>query len=467
MSWASSEARRLEGDRLQAQGQYEQALACYQQAIALEPANIYALNNMAVLLVEHNGAQDAEELCRRALSMRGDLAELHYNLGRALAKQERFHEAIAAYEHALDLAPNMAEAYNMLGNAWRALGIIDKAERCYRQAVSLKPESAEFRVNRGLTALLQGRYEEGFADFERRFALAAVHLPPLPRGRPWHGEPLRGRTLLVRFEGGFGDTLHFLRYLTPIRAAGARVLLECQPELARLLSWCADADAVISAVRPNPPSEPFDFHVSLLSLPYHLWKTHGSLSQSVPYIKAPPKLERAWREKLTQKSDGLRVGVVWAGNPYYPNDKKRSCPIERFSSLFEVAEAAFYSLQKGGASEYAQPILRQWGVQDLSQELRDFADTAAAIAALDLVISVDTAVAHLAGAMGKPVWVLLPFSPDWRWGMTGGTTVWYPSMRLFRQTQRDDWQGVLEQVADQLRADLKSKDGLRPTSAAP
>jgi tetratricopeptide (TPR) repeat protein len=464
VSWASSEERRLEGDRLRAQGQHKQALACYRQAIALESANIYALNNMAVLLLEHSEAQEAEALCRRALSMRDDLAELHYNLGRALAVQERFPEAIAAYEQALALAPNMAEAYNMLGNVWRALGAIDKAECCYRQAASLKPESAEFQVNRGLTALLQGRYEEGFGDFERRLELAAVNLPPLSQGRPWHGEPLRERTILVRFEGGFGDTLHFLRYLTPLRATGARVLLECQPELARLLSWCADADAVLPAMRPAPPPAPFDFHVSLLSLPYHLWKTHGALSQSIPYIKAPPKLGPVWQDKLAPKGDTLHVGIVWAGNPRYPNDKRRSCPLEYISPLFEVAGVTFYSLQKGEAAERAQPTLRRLGVQDLSPELRDFADTAAAIAALDLIISVDTAAAHLAGAMGKPVWVLLPFSPDWRWGMVGETTIWYPTMRLFRQPQIGDWQSVIGQVVEQLRAHLIGRDGrIRPT----
>lgn len=455
-SWLRSEALRLEGDKLQAEAHYAQAVACYQQALALEPTNVYVLNNMAPALLQMGHFEEAEQACRKALLLRNDLAELHYNLGRALAKQERFEGAIEAYRQALQRAPQMAEAHNMLGNALRACGQVAEAERSYRQAVKLRPVGAEFHVNLALICMLQGNYPEGLPEFEWRLQLPSMGSPPLPQVPRWQGEPLEGRTLLVRFEGGFGDTIHFMRYLSPLRALGAHVVLECQPELATLLAWCADAEQVIAANRPELPRVPYDLYVFLLSLPCYLWKDHGPLSQKVPYIFPPPKAHRLWKERLGGQEGGLKVGIVWAGSPSYPNDRRRSCPFELFLDLALRLPASFYSLQKGEAADQARALLAKAHVYDLAPYLNDFADTAAAIACLDLVVSVDTSVAHLAGAMGKPVWLLLPFAADWRWGVEGATTIWYPTMRLFRQKRFGVWETVFEEVSRHL---TKAKAG--------
>lgn len=367
-------------------------------------------------------------------------AEAHLNLGNALADLGDAAGAEARMRHAIDLQPDLAAVHASLGFLLTCQGALPGAIASCQRAMDLQPDLAAAHWNQGIALLLAGQMEEGWAQYEWRKHQfpAAFHTPP---GLEWDGAPLEGRTLLVMAEQGFGDTIQLCRYLPPLVAGGAHVLLECPTPLMPLLA-CLPGVSLISARKPRPA---YDVWVDQMSLPRLLGTTLGTIPSTDAYLRADPKRMAGW----AGLPDGVRIGVVWAGNPAHSNDRQRSIPVQALMPLLSAATGAFVSLQAGAAAADGPSVL---AIADNSAELKDFADTAALIAHLDLVITVDTAVAHLAGALGIPVWVRLPHAPDWRWMLHRKDSPWYPSMRLFRQDQPGHWSGVVDQVATALKA---------------
>jgi hypothetical protein len=343
-------------------------------------------------------------------------------------------------------------------------GNLDEAAACFRRAIELDPDLADARNNLGLHHLLHGRYEEGWREYEHRLA---CQKPPRTFPTPrWRGERADGRTILIHREQGFGDMIQFARYapLVRERSGASRVMLETPPELARLFCQSSDwnAEIVSSANSVEPFLPPFDCHAPWLSLPLALG-LFAPLPMTRAYIVADPVLRRAWRQRLGETA-AIRVGLAWAGNPRHKGDRLRSMSGESLLPLLQIPGFQFYSLQMGSQRRGAE-TLAEAGLIDLTASITDFADTAAFIAELDLVISVDTAIVHLAGAMGRLVWTLLPFQAEWRWGLAGDQTPWYPTMRLFRQPAFRDWDAVVERVAEELSL-AKIPGGLSPALAS-
>jgi len=469
------------GNVLVKQGRLEEAIAAFQRALALQPNFPEAMSNLGDALTKAGREEEAIELLRRTVALKPDFAEGHNNLGSALWKKKRREEAAASYRRALELNPNYAEAHSNLGGFFMGCEQLAEAITCYERAVALKPDLPDAYGNMGvaymrrgdneralelvrqaiacdpkfadghwnlaLVLFLLGRWEEGWCEHEWRWR-TPVPVSPLRHFSPppWDGAPMPGGTLLLHAEQGFGDTMQFMRYvpLARERSQAARVVVEVPPPLVRLLAQSVEPgiEIVGRAAWDASALPPFDAHLPLLSQPLAL-REYAPLRVSGPYLRADETSRAVWRERLPA---GFRVGLVWAGKPDHTNDHNRSLAFDRLLPLLRVPDVHFISLQVG------TPLPQREGVvlHDHAAHLADFADTAALIAELDLVISVDTAVAHLAGALGTRVWMLLPFAPDWRWGVAGDETPWYPTMRLFRQRTIGDWDGVVARVAAEL-----------------
>lgn len=369
---------------------------------------------------------------------------------------KRFAEAEAAYRRALEIRPDYAEAHNNLGYLLRLTKRFAEAEAAYRQALAIKPDYAEARWSLGLLLLYLGRLAEGWPLYEARHhegnsAKDRIVRPALSYPQ-WQGESLGGKSILVHWEQGFGDQIQFVRYLPLLKTMGARhVTLVCGTRLRSLFDGVDGADAVLTAdeVAKAPVH---DYWVFLLSLPLHLATTLDSIPAKIPYLRPTEDRLRTWLPRLP--TEGLRVGLVWKGGTAYANDRNRSLPsLAVMAPLWDVPGIRFVSLQKGqGEDEGAAPPLGQ-PLTHLGTDVEGFADDAAIIAQLDLVISVDTAIAHLAGALGKPCWILLPsIDTDWRWLDERPDSPWYPgTTRLFRQSHPDDWAPTMREVAEALR----------------
>lgn len=387
--------------------------------------------------------EDAEKHYRAAVAARPDFVEATANLGNVVRELGRLEEAVALYDKALALAPDVAALHANRAVALHEMGDLEGAIIAYDKAVALDPEDADTRRNRALAWLLTGRVADGFAEYEWRWK--ARSFAPLLRDLPmprWQGETANGRRLFVHAEQGLGDTIQFARYVLLLAAAGWRVVLEVQPRLRDLFEGFAGAETVIAT---GDAISPCDVHVPMLSLPYVLKTDAGTIPAKVPYLAADPARVAGWRERLDRDAGGLlKVGLAWAGDPRHRNDRHRSIPAAMLKPLLAVPNARFFSLQFGPGSEAVADLP---GIVDLAPEVGPFAELAAAVSALDLIVSIDTGVVHLAGALGRPVWVLLNAVPDWRWGLAGKTTPWYPTMRLFRQKARGDWVGVVVKVA--------------------
>lgn len=377
---------------------------------------------------------------QRAVTLRPGDAKAHCSLGYALEKLERLPEAEAACRRAADLNPALGEAWSNLGRVLNEQGRTGEALGAYAAAVQARPDNPRDHWNLALALLLNGHLAEGFAEYEWRWRYDGFPSPRRSFTQPaWGGEPLEGRTILLHAEQGLGDAIQFARYAPVLAHLGGRVVLEAHAPLRRLLG---PLEGVTTLATLGGPLPDFDLHCPLLSLP----RLVGSIPTDVPYLRAEADAVAAWRARL---GDGLKVGVVWAGNPGHANDRNRSLPLAALAPLLRTSGVRFFSLQKEPRPGDRE-TLTELGVTDLGPDLDDFTDTAAALAVLDLLVTVDTAVAHLAGALGRPVWLLLPFLPDWRW-MTGRPdSLWYPTMRLFRQVQRGDWATVIEHVTDTL-----------------
>ncbi len=441
-SSSSGKAERefIRGLELHRAEQLDQALKHYAKAAALDPGHAMAWNNMGVLLRRQGKRKAAVACYRRAVANQPDDPSHHSNLGNVLRDLGLLEEAERHSARAVALAPDNAGAHHNYGLVLQDLGRHDEAIAEIDQAIRLDPANVNFRWDRALNMLMAGELARGFAEYEVRWKLP--HNPPPNIAAPeWKGEPLDGKTILLWSEQGFGDTLQFVRYAPMVKARGAaQIVLLAQPALVRLL---AGAPALDSVVTEGAPSPRFDCHAPLLSLPGLFGTTLETIPAECPYIKVPASAGASLRRPDRVR---LAVGICWAGKPTHKNDQNRTTGLEHFLTLMEEPDIAFYSLQKGPRA--ADLVTSGTGalVEDLSGRIDDFADTARFIQQLDLVITVDTAVAHLAGALGTPVWVVIPAAIDWRWMRGRSDSPWYPSMRLFRQLHPGDWSAPFAEI---------------------
>lgn len=405
---------------------------------------------------------EAEAVYRRVIAVMPDHAGAFSNLGNLLMRRQCLEEAEAAYRRAVALCPTMAEAHNNLGSLLSLRGRAEDAEAAlaaFRRALALKPDYADARRNLALLLLSLGRFDEAWREYEARSAVAASQaIPPDLPFPPWRGEPLAGKRIALWPEQGLGDYIQFVRYVPLLKAMGAaRVTLYCPPALTLLLLTVAGVDELRDP-RDAGSAPDHDYWVFPLSLPLHFGTTVASIPARLPYLRALHDRHAAWQGRLPDP--GLRVGLLWRGNPRHRNDDQRSLPgLATLAPLWAAPGVRFVSLQKGSGEEEALAPPPQQPIVALGGEIRDFADTAAIVAQLDLTISVDTAVAHVAGALGKPCWVLLPaFGTDWRWLRGRTDSPWYPEvMRLFRQSVAGDWTEPVAALAAALAAWVQSR----------
>jgi Flp pilus assembly protein TadD len=436
-------------------GRLDAAPNLIRRAIAICSTNVAYYNNLGNALTDAGSLDEAIAVYRQAIALGPQDAKAHYNMGVALERKRQLDEAIAAYRQAIRLQPDFAEAHNNLGNGLIDKGQLDEAIAACRQAIALKPDYAEAHKNLSVAMLARGDFQQGWEEYEWRWkckgSLSPLGNLPQPR---WDGRPLEDRTLLLYTEQGLGDALQFIRYVPLVARRGGRIVLECQAELQRLFQTIAGGCQIVARGQPLPA---FDLHCPLLSLPWVFGTTLASVPKEVPYLHPDAKDAGKWQHRLAGHSPFVKVGLGWAGNPRNKTDRNRSITLARLAPLGQMPGVKAFSLQKGAAAAEAKTPPPGMELIDWTEELKDFADTAALIANLDLVIAVDTAVAHLAGAMGKPVWTLLPFVPDWRWLLERQDSPWYPSMRLFRQPSSGDWNGVIAQVAEALSLWVKNR----------
>ncbi|HWY85712.1 MAG TPA: tetratricopeptide repeat protein [Gemmataceae bacterium] len=501
-------------------GKADEAIACFGQALRLNPRHARANNNLGIILKSQGHMARAAECFRQALRANPRHAHAHNNLGNTLREQGKLTEAIACYRQALECGPNLADVANNLGNALKQDGQAAEAIACYRQAVRNNPRHADsyfnlglalkdqgelalaiaffrevlridprhvdahhnlsvaltrsklileavehntdaLRINpahapalwqRSLLRLLVGDFERGWHDYEQRWALPNVVPRPFAKPR-WDGSSLAGKTILVYSEQGLGDTIQFVRYLPLVQERGASVVFECQPAVLQL---CGSVRGVHQLVAEGAPLPPFDVQVPLLSLPAVFGTTLATIPAHVPYLGADPGLVEHWRKELTPPA-GFKVGIAWQGNSRNTKDPYRSVSLARFANLARMRGVHLMSLQVGPGAEqlaaFPMPITNLGSRFDPGS----LNDLAAALMNLDLVVTVDTAVAHLSGALGVPVWILLPLGPDWRWMLERADSPWYPTMRLFRQSSQGDWNEVFDRVTTEVGALVESR----------
>ncbi len=449
-----AEAHSNLGVALLQQGKWSEAVACCQQAVRLRPDHAEAHSNLGVALLQQGKPLAAAVWLQKALRLKPDVAELHGNLGMALAEQGKPAEAEACYRQALRLKPDYAGAYSELGVALADQGRVTEALACYQQALCLKPDYAEVHINLAYACLLRGDFEAAWSEYEWRWKCRDSSPPPFQQPL-WDGSSLQGRTILLFAEQGLGDTLHFIRYAPLVKRTGATVIVQCQGRLLRLLGTCAGIDRLVPE-GADPPR--FDVQAPLLSLPRIFRTTLATIPAKIPYLSADRESRACWQEPLSGVQD-FKVGIAWQGSAEHKRDRQRSVPLLAFAPLADVPGVRLVSLQTGPGREQLSDQADRLAVLDLADQLEDFADTAALMSHLDLLITVDTAVAHLAGALGVPVWVALPLVPDWRWLLEREDSPWYPSMRLFRQTSLGDWAGVFERLSEALRQQVVAAGG--------
>jgi Flp pilus assembly protein TadD len=450
---ALGEAELNAGVVLEQEGELEDARASYARAVEKLPENAdaaFALGNACFKL---RRLDEAVQAYRAALTARPEFAQAWLNLGNTLRLANALAEAVECYQRVAALRPESPDAHINLANAYRAQNRMAAARRASERALTLAPLSPEAHLNYAMALLVAGDLRAAWphAEYRHAFQLAgAGRVMTVPKWTGASDQPLRDCRILLHAEQGLGDTLHFLRYAPLVAALGAVVHVEVQAPLRELVAASLPEAASVIATGAALPE--IDRHCPLPSLPLAFGTELATIPNQVPYIRVPE--ERSGRaRKILGKTGGAgrRIGLAWAGNPTHPNDYNRSIALAEFREVAApLAGAHFFSLKLEMTPADAALLARQPEIVNLAEELRDLADTAAVIAQLDLVIAVDTAVAHLAGAMGKPVWVLLPFSPDWRWLLEREDSPWYPTARLFRQPKTGDWRSVIERVRGEL-----------------
>jgi tetratricopeptide (TPR) repeat protein len=473
-------AHRNLGIVLHRQHRFDEAIIAYQAVLRLQPGFAEAHSNLGAALRKIGKTEQAVEAFLAAIAIDGTCVDAHTNLGAALHDLGRFDQAIAEYQTAISLNPDHFEAILNLGIALEAHGEPDQAIQAFRRALALQPRSYEAHLNLGhalnglrdfdgaiaafhqaitlkpdnpdahfhLSGVLlrTGNFSDGWREYEWRLLKPEIR-PAQSKysNSQWTGQDLTGKRILLHCEQGAGDAIQFCRLCSCLTRRGAKTMLGCPPQLLRLFRTL---DGVGQCITNVPSPAEYDYHCDLLSLPSLLGLRIDTIPANVPYLHPEPRLVEYWQNRLKPLGNRRKLGLVWAGSPTQANDNKRSIPLALFGPLAGLRDTAFVSLQKIGSPEQSSPPGLE--LADYSSELSDYADTAALIANLDLVISCDTSVAHLAGALGKPVWLLLRYIPAWRWLMDRDNSPWYPTMRLFRQTRPGDWETPIRAVADSL-----------------
>jgi tetratricopeptide (TPR) repeat protein len=439
------EAHSNRGNALKALKRFAEALASYDRAIGLRPTYAEALCNRGTVLHEMKRYDEAVDSFRRALGLQPDYATAHSNLGATLHELGRYDEALACYDRALAIMPDYAEGLCNRGAALSELMRHKEALANYERARALQPDLPEAHWNEASLRLLTGDFARGWEEYEWRWKRESFARTVRDFRQPlWRGsEPLEGKTILLHSEQGFGDSIQFCRYVPRIAARGARVLLEVERPLQRLMRGLAGVAEVIVKGDALPD---FDLHCPLLTLPRGFATALATIPWDGPYLQTASAEVAAWEERLGPRP---RIGLAWSGNAAHQRDHRRSIPLRTLLPLLDI-DATFVCLQKDVRAGDAAELNRRDDIRQFA--LGDFADTAALVATLDLVITVDTSIAHLAGALGRPVWILVSYVPDWRWLLERDSSPWYPSARLFRQNTERDWREVIARVHDAGRA---------------
>lgn len=428
-------------------GQFDEARHCLAKATAVDPKSVVAWNNFGSLLLRQKQWSDAEHCFRRALEISPQQAEAHNNLGAACEGRGDLAAAEAGYRAAIAVRPNYATALYNLGNVLQSQGQFDLAAHHYDLALAIRPGYPEAEFQRGTLRMLHGDLRGGYAGFARRWEMpAARHLKRQFTAPAWKGESLRGQNILLYAEQGYGDLLQFVRFARLVSERGGKVILECRPEIVPLMRTAPGIERVISTGETPPP---FAVQAALMDVPAILNLTVEQIPAVVPYLAADADRVEHWRRKLATFS-GLKVGVVWQGSPTYRFDAARSIPLNELAPLAAVPGVNLVSLQKGVGSEQTAGFPLHRLPADFDAAGAAFVDTAAVMMNLDLVITSDTAIAHLAGALGRPVWIALGTAPDWRWFLDRDDSPWYPTAKLFRQKNAGDWPEVFGRIAREL-----------------
>ncbi len=447
------------GNLFVSQEQFDEAITCFDQALQFRPNYLLALNNLGNIFNKQGRSEDAVSCFSKVLQWKPDQFRARNNLGVALVELGRFDEAAAHHAQVLASHPTFPEAHNNMGVCHYRQGQLTAAIDCYDQAIAINPDYAEAHTSRGIAWLMQEDFARGWKEYEWRWKskYPGPHRYSQPR---WDGSALQGRTILLHAEQGLGDTLQFIRYAPLVKACGGTVVVCVPAALLPILKTVVGIDYLVSENLPLPH---IDVQAPLLSLPEIMGTTAETIPATVPYLEPVPDLVDRWRGKL-QHLSGMRIGIQWQGRPRstsYQGDMHRAIPLDTFEILARVDGLTLVSLQKGACAEQVSRVKQRFQVHELESNFDSlsgaFMDTAAVMKSLDLVITSDTAVAHLAGGLGVPVWVALPSAPDWRWLGAGSRSRWYPTMRLFRQTTWGDWHSVFTEMAEKLQS-LRLKD---------
>ena len=445
-----AEAHNNLGATLHELDRLKEATNNYQKALELKPAYAEAHNNLGSALRDLEKTEDAVTSYQRALALKPDYAEARCNLANALRQLGKPDEAIDNYRNVLEFSPDFAQAHNGLGNALKEIGKLEDADTSYRHALKLKPDFAEAYTNLGMLQLLTGNCSQGWKNYDWRRKIRQYRFRPRNYKEPlWEGGELAGETIFVHSEQGFGDFFQFVRYIPLVIDLGGKVILEAPAQTTQL---CKDMNIADIVVTDDSALPPFDYHVSLMDLPKLFGTTLETVPSKTPYLTVSTQLKEKWQDRLGPRQS-FRLGIVWASNPKNRKLLHKSIELPLLTPLLQIHDVTVYSLQVGHEGEAVEQFGD--GITDLAPELTDFSETAGVISQLDLVVSVDTSVAHLAGALGHPVWTLIPFIGDWRWLLEREDSPWYPSMRLFRQAKRNDWKTVIDQVRTELTETIK------------
>ena len=476
----------------EAAGFHPAAVEAYRLATLIDPAYTPAVYNLGLLLFRMRRYAEAANALQRSTENDPNDYRAHNNLGMALHHIGKLDEAMAAFEAAIRLKPDFAGALQNIGNVHMDRGQWDQTLSYYRRAldhnqhdpaahhamaklylenldlanarrhfettVALQPDNATAQFDLATLYLLQGDYTEGWKRLHWRFKRPQSHIRvyPFQHQLPaWNGRPFKDRTLLVHCEQGLGDTIQFARFIPLIKSLGGKVWFQVQSPLLPLFAEFPGVDRLLGLTDRPPDLAGVDLVIPIMSVPGCLNITEATIPRSVPYLHSHGDRAKKWRNQILP--DAFKIGIVWSGNPMHVNDARRSCPIHHFHRLSRMAGIQLYSLQKNRDPSEYQHLISSGAMIHLGDQLQDFGDTAAVIAHMDLIITVDTAMAHLAGAMGRPVWILLPYLPDWRWGLNGEQSIWYPQARLFRQPQRGAWDALFEQVRTALEKEMEPR----------